>query len=110
MTNLHSLQVGICSWMDNELLQKCSGLNKWMMGVAIMQAPVLVEKMFGQYRDLLIGMDLITEDDRINLDKAEQVLSDVAKRYGKVQQKIAGVNVTLGPEDVSTLASYIRNS
>ena len=108
MTNLHSVKEGTCAWMDDQILQKCSGLSKWVMGVAIMQVPSLIDKMYHQYRDLLINMGVATTDDRIDLDNAEEILMQVANKYGRIDQKIAGLNIALGPEDVANLAAYIK--
>lgn len=108
MTHLQGLKEGICAWMDDQILSKCSGLNKWMMGMLIMQVPMYTEKMYHEYKGMMVDMGIATDDDRIDIDKAEELLYQVASKYGRIDQKIAGVSISLGPEDVTNLAAYIK--
>lgn len=108
MTNLHSVEAGTCAWMDDQIMHKCTGLNKWLMGIAVVQMPGIIERMYNQHKGMLMDMQIATEDDRIDLDRAEKMLIDVADRYGKVEQNIAGTKVSLDKEDVVSLASFIR--
>ena len=108
MTNLRSVELGVCAWMDDQILSKCSGLSKWMMGIVVMQAPMYVDRMYHQYKGMLIDLGIATEDDRIDIDKAEEMLIGVAAKYGKVTQSFAGVNITMDEDDIRKVATHIR--
>lgn len=79
-----------------------------MMGFAVMQAPMYVDRMYRQYKGMLVDLGLATEDDHVDVDKAEEMLLGVAAKYGKVTQSIAGVNITLDDDDIRKVATHIR--
>lgn len=99
---------GLVAYVDNELVPKMTGLNKWLFGTGAGIVASKGEHVFESLRhiELLHTLDLI-EDERINVECIyKELLRQAEKGHIEIEIPMIGT-IKLDKSDVEKLYRYI---
>ena len=108
MNNYHTVIEGFTKFVDNELLPKISGLNKWLIGTASGIMASKSEHIFKELKEnaLIKALDIM-HDDMIDVTCIYKELIKQAS-HGPIHIEIPMLGtITLDHSDVEKLYSYI---
>lgn len=104
------LKNALAKYLDNELLPKISGWQKWVVGAGL---SMYLEKGVDLFNDLKNNsfvqmLDVISSDNDINVEKLyKHFLKESKKSAITFKSKLLG-DITINSKDVETIYCYIR--
>lgn len=111
MYNLNQVMTGLTKFIDNEILTKINGWQKWVIGAGLGIATTKMENIFNslKHNELIKVLDLIDENDHINVDVIyEELMKQAQKEPITIDLPMLGA-LTLKEQDVMSLYNYIKN-
>lgn len=111
MYNLNQVMTGLTKFIDNEILTKINGWQKWVIGTGLGIATTKMENIFNslKHNELIKALDLIDENDHINVDVIyEELMKQAQKEPITIDLPMLGA-LTLKEQDVMSLYNYIKN-
>lgn len=111
MYNLNQVMSGLTKFIDNEILTKINGWQKWVIGAGLGIATTKMENIFNslKHNELIKVLDLIDENDHINVDVIyEELMKQAQKEPITIDLPMLGA-LTLKEQDVMSLYNYIKN-
>lgn len=110
MVELNQIVKGIQKYLENELVTKMTGINKWIVGASLSMVLDNASNTFNQMKELPIvqSMGIINSDDMIDLDRLYKALLEESKKSAVTFQIPLVGSVTLKSEDVEKIYSYIK--
>ncbi|MCQ2598438.1 MAG: hypothetical protein MJ181_11405 [Treponema sp.] len=112
MVELNQVISGIKKYLENELVTKVTGINKWIVGASLSMVLDNGVKVFNELKELPIvkTMDIINSDDQIDIDKLYKALLEESKKSAVTFQFPLVGSITLKSEDVEKIYSYIKGN
>lgn len=112
MVSIDKVQTGISRYLDNEVVPKMSGANRWLFSAAaaayVAEAPKLVKKL--NENKALAALNLIDEAGNVDVEKIYQSLKPAAAKCpAPITLPIIGT-LTFTEQDVDSLYAYIMQS
>lgn len=110
MVTLAQVQLGFTKYVDEEILNKISGLEKWVIGVYVGLATKKSTDLFNQAKlsPAIKMLGIITDDDLIDIDLLYEELKAQAKDHGAVTFNVPMLGpLTLNSSDVDKLYNCI---
>lgn len=82
MVNISQLRNGIILYLDNELLHKMTGWQKWLTGAYLTRVMAKADDIFKTVKEnpAIKALDLIDEDGMIDIDEIYSCISPQAKK------------------------------
>lgn len=111
MYNLDQVMMGLTKFIDNEILTKINGWQKWVIGTGLGIATTKMENVFNSLKnnELVKMLELIDDNDHINVDAIYNELMKQAQREPiTIDLPMLGA-LTLKEQDVMSLYNYIKN-
>ena len=111
MYNLDQVMMGLTKFIDNEILTKINGWQKWVIGTGLGIVTTKMENVFNSLKnnELVKMLELIDDNDHINVDAIYNELMKQAQREPiTIDLPMLGA-LTLKEQDVMSLYNYIKN-
>ncbi len=105
MVSLPQISKGLITFIEQELIIKATGKQKFMMYFLIPQIPQKVEKLFNDYkRNMLI--DTFIKEDGIDLDLLYTTAKSAIQKSGNIEL----LGIIFNEEDIDKLYGYISRA
>lgn len=110
MVELNQIVKGIKKYLENELVSKVTGINKWIVGASLSMVLDNASQTFNQMKSLPIvqSMGVIDADDMIDVDKLYKALWEESKKSAVTFQVPLVGSITLKSDDIEKIYSYIK--
>ena len=110
MVSIDRVQSGVSRYLDNEVVPKMSGANRWIFSAAayVAEAPKLVKKL--NENKALAALNLVDEAGNVDVEKIYQYIKPAAEKGpAPITLPIIGT-LTFTAADVDSLYAYIMQS
>lgn len=110
MYNLGQVVRGISEYLDNEIVYKISGWQRWVVGAGLGVSLNRSTEIFNELKknEIVKTLGLIDNDDKIDVDTIYKELVKQAKK-GAITFDLPMIgSITLNEKDVNKLYDYIR--
>lgn len=112
MVPISQIQRGVAAYIDNELVSKLTGWQKWVLGVGagtlMARMPALVGNL--KQHQLVQMMGIINDNDEIDLDLLCEQMHEQMRRNGSVTINVPLIGaLTLDEGDIDRAYQYIVN-
>lgn len=110
MYNLGQVVRGISEYLDNEIVYKISGWQRWVVGAGLGVSLNRSTEIFNELKknEIVKTLGLIDNDDKIDVDTIYKELVKQAKK-GAITFNLPMIgSITLNEKDVNKLYDYIR--
>ena len=112
MVRIDKVQSGVSRYLDNEVMPKMSGVNRWLFSAAaaayVAEAPKLVKKL--NENKALAALNLVDEAGNVDVEKIYQYIKPAAEKGpAPITLPIVGT-LTFTAADVDSLYAYIMQS
>lgn len=110
MYELNDVVRGITEYIDNEIIYKINGWQRWVVGAGIGLSMSKATNIFNELKNnkIVKTLELIDKDDRIDVDTIYRELKKQASR-GAITFDLPMVGaITLNEKDVNSLYNYIK--
>lgn len=113
MVTISQVQLGFTKYVDDEIIGKISGLEKWIIGAYVGLAARKSVELFNQLKDnpAVKMLGVIDEDDLIDIDLLYEEFKNQAKEHGAVTFNVPIIGaLTLNSSDIDKLYNCIISS
>lgn len=113
MVSVSQVQVGVVKYIDDEILSKIQGWEKWVLGAGAGIAARRTVNIFNALKssNVVKMLGIIDENDMIDIDLLHEEFAKQAKDKGAITFNVPLIGaLTLNASDVEKLYSYIVNA
>lgn len=110
MTNLNNIISGLKKFLENELIERVTGWQKWAVGAGVSMILENGANVFNTLKTnpVIQAMQIITNDDEIDIDRIYKHLIDQARKSAVTFQLPLVGAITLKADDVEKIYTYIK--
>lgn len=112
MKTLNKVVTGIQTYLDAEMMQRMTGINKWIIGTGMAMYLDNASNIFNDLKqnEMVKALAIINEADEIDVDKIYNYLIKEAMKCPATFKLPFVGNVTLHAEDVEKIYTHIMNA
>ncbi len=109
MITFDNFSSAVCKYMDTDIINKAPRNRRLLLGVAVMATPSFLEKKAKEYKQLLLALNVMDEDNNIDVDSLESVGTELINKYGSYQLKVLDIEINITKDDIARLCQMCRN-
>lgn len=113
MIPFEQLEIGIISFIKDEMIAKVTGAKKWALGLLTVNLAGNLEAIYAKYKDhpAVQILGIVSEDGMVDADKLLRDLKAVAQEYGPISENLPLVGSTeFSAEDIDLLHKHVKKA
>jgi hypothetical protein len=111
MVSISQAKQGANAYVNNEIISRMAGWQKWVAGAAVAVATARAEDIFAKLKDhpVVTALGVVDADGMIDIDVLHRAFAEQARTSGPISIDIPAFGtIAINAEDVDNMARYIR--